>query len=63
MGSNSCILMLFHIKHMHMWVILVQQTGLQLKHTNKTSMMWPSQSFLLYNGTIIKIKANERINN
>ena len=30
---------------------------------NKTSMMWPSQNFLLYNGTIIKIKANEWINN
>ena len=29
----------------------------------QTSMMWPSQNFLLYNGTIIKIKVNERINN
>ena len=29
----------------------------------KTSMMWPSQNFLLYIGTIIKIKANEGINN
>ena len=29
----------------------------------KISMMWPSQNFLLYNGTIIKIKVNERINN
>ena len=27
----------------------------------KTTMMWPSQIFLLCNGTIIKI--NERINN
>ena len=26
-------------------------------------MMWPSQNFLLYNGTIIKIKVNEWINN
>ena len=26
-------------------------------------MMWPSQNFLPYNGTIIKIKVNERINN
>ena len=26
-------------------------------------MMWPSQSFLLYGGTIIKIKVNEWINN
>ena len=25
--------------------------------------MWPSQNFLLYNGTIIKIKVNEWINN
>ena len=25
----------------------------------KTSMMWPSQNFLLYNRTIIKIKAIE----
>ena len=24
----------------------------------KTSMMWPSQNFLLYNGTIIKINCN-----
>ena len=30
---------------------------------NKTSMMWPSQNFLLYNGAIIKIKGNEWINN
>ena len=29
----------------------------------KTSMMWPSQNFLLYNGSIIKIKVNEWINN
>ena len=28
-----------------------------------TSMMWPSQNFLLYNGTIIKIKVIEWINN
>ena len=26
-------------------------------------MMWPSQNFLQYNGTIIKIKVNEQINN
>ena len=25
--------------------------------------MWPSQNFLLYNGTVIKIKVNEWINN
>ena len=25
--------------------------------------MWPSQNFPLYNGTIIKIKVNEWINN
>ena len=30
---------------------------------NETSMMWPSQNFLLSNGTIIKIKANEWIDN
>ena len=36
----------------------------RFNHTLKeTSMMWPSQNFLLYNGTIIKIKVNERINN
>ena len=29
----------------------------------KTSMMWPSQNFLLYNGTVIKIQVNESINN
>ena len=29
----------------------------------KTRMMWPPQNFLLYNGTIIKIKVNEWINN
>ena len=26
-------------------------------------MMWPSQNFLLYNGTVIKIKVNEWVNN
>ena len=26
-------------------------------------MMWPSQNFLQYNGTVIKIKVNEWINN
>ena len=26
-------------------------------------MMWPSQNFLLYSGTIIRIKVNELINN
>ena len=29
----------------------------------KTSMMWPSQNFLLCNGTIIKIRVTEWINN
>ena len=29
----------------------------------ETSMMWPSQNFLLYNGIIIKIKVSEWINN
>ena len=29
----------------------------------KTSMMWPSQNLLLYNGTVIKIQVNEWINN
>ena len=28
-----------------------------------TNMMWPSQNFHLYNGTVIKIKENELINN
>ena len=32
-------------------------------YPTKTSMMWPSQNFLLYNGTVIKIKVNEWINN
>ena len=31
--------------------------------TEKTSMMWPSQNFLLYNGTVIKMKVTEWINN
>ena len=26
---------------------------------SQTSMIWPSQNFLLYNGNIIKIKGNE----
>ena len=29
----------------------------------KTSMMWPSQNFLLYIGNIIKMKVTEWINN
>ena len=29
----------------------------------ETSMIWPSQNFLLYNGSITKIKINEQINN
>ena len=29
----------------------------------ETSMMWPSQNFLLYNGTVIKIQVNEWISN
>ena len=29
----------------------------------KTSMMWASQNFLLYKGTVIKIKGNEWRNN
>ena len=33
------------------------------ENPNKANMMWPSQKFLLYNGTIIKIKVNEWINN
>ena len=33
-----------------------------LSKKTKNSMMWPSQNFLLYNGIIIKIKVNEKIN-
>ena len=33
------------------------------RHLLKTSMMSPSQNFLLYDGTILKIKVNELINN
>ena len=33
------------------------------KVITKTSMMWPSQNFLLYKRIIIKIKANEWRNN
>ena len=29
----------------------------------KTSMLWTSQNFLLYNGSVIKIQVNEWINN
>ena len=29
----------------------------------KTSMMWPSENFPQYNGTVIKIKVNEWKNN
>ena len=39
--------------------ILIYYEGFILK----TSMIWPSQNFLLYNVTIIKIKVNEWINN
>ena len=35
----------------------------ETSNTNKTSMMWPLQNFLLYNGTVIKIQVNEWINN
>ena len=35
---------------------------LEFYNTEKTSMMWPSQNFLLYNGTVIKIKVSEWIN-
>ena len=31
--------------------------------TTKTSMMWPSQNFLLYNRNIIKMKVTEWKNN
>ena len=33
------------------------------KEIEKTSVMWPSQNFLLHNGTIIKMKVTEWINN
>ena len=33
------------------------------ENPNKTSMMRQSQNFLLHNGTIVKIKVNEWINN
>ena len=35
----------------------------KLKKKKKTSMMRPSQNFLLYNGTVVKIEVNEWINN
>ena len=34
-----------------------------VQNKKKTSMMWISQNFLLYDGTIIKIKENEWIDN
>ena len=43
---------------------------ISLSHTHKQTdrhfqknVMWPSQNFLLYNGTVIKIQVNEWINN
>ena len=32
---------------------------ISIQKSNKTSMMWPSQNFLLYNGTVLKIQVNE----
>ena len=48
-----------HAHHMDFYVL---NLAFQI-NTNKTSMMWPSQNFLLYNGTVIKIQVNEWINN
>ena len=36
---------------------------MNLQIQKKTSMMWPSQNFLLYNRNIIKIKVTEWKNN
>ena len=33
-----------------------------MRNITKTSMMWPPQNFLLYNGAVIKIQVNEWIN-
>ena len=49
-------------------MIYVEDFGVTLltrlrKNNNKASIMWPSQNFLLHNGTVIKIKINEWINN
>ena len=45
-------------KHMVVYIT----DGASIMITFET-MMWPPQNFFLYNGTIIKIKVNERINN
>ena len=34
-----------------------------MRNITKTSMMWPPQNFLLYNGAVIKIQVYEWINN
>ena len=49
----------------HFWNFLKKKTSTShfKSFLMKTSMVWPSQNFLLYNETIIKIKVNEWINN
>ena len=42
---------------------LISQMSNKDSIERKTNMMWPSQNFLLYNGTVIKIQVNEWINN
>ena len=51
------------LKHENKHYMLKNLLLLKMTARLKTSMIWPSRNFLLYNETIIKIKINERINN
>ena len=55
----------FHVCHFFVQKsaqrLTLQETLVTLKKKKKTSTIWPSQNFLLYNGTIIEIKVNEWI--
>ena len=64
LGQNKIILVLYQLSKSSMqyyYKILVFCKVTAVK--KKTNMMWPSQNFLLYNGTVIKIQVNEWINN
>ena len=50
----------FHFIILH---AVIKEKYINVFKTEKTSMMWPSQNFLLYIRNIIKMKVTEWINN
>ena len=55
-GQNYLVRHFIRYKKQHNYYLVGNSIRKEIELEEKTSMMWPSQNVLLYNGTVIKIQ-------